>query len=179
MRVLKTLALLITSSLRDQINQAGIAAYPLECCGLMLGHLLTTSEDHARYGDNRQAIEIVAADNRWDSSVQALTEPAEAISVNGETVLDRHRRYWIDPEMILKVQRQARDRNLDIIGVYHSHPNHPAMPSECDRRLAWPVYSYVIISVQAKGGVDFRSWRLNEHHRFQAEAVKIVDKIRT
>jgi len=176
------LALLISEQLKDQISQAGAAAYPYECCGLMLGCILPAlaqAQDDGQMQDDRQVVELVPAENHWDTSVQEITDPAEENSTGAGKALDQHRRYWIDPEMMLKVQRQARDRKLDIIGVYHSHPDHPAIPSECDRRLAWPVYSYVIVSVSAAGTVDFQSWRLDEHHQFQAEAVKIVDKICT
>jgi proteasome lid subunit RPN8/RPN11 len=175
------LALLISEQLQDQINQTGAAAYPFECCGLMLGRILASPDRNQddEMQDDRQVIELMPADNRWDTSVQEVTDPAEESAPGAGKALDQHRRYWIDPEMMLKVQREARDRNLDIIGVYHSHPDHPAIPSECDRRLAWPVYSYVIVSVQAGKAADFRSWRLDEEHQFQAEGVKIVDKIFT
>lgn len=82
-------------------------------------------------------------------------------------------RYWIDPVEMLAVIRDARMRNLDMIGVYHSHPNHPAIPSECDRQLAWQQYSYVIISVQQGMANDLYSWRLDENHQFQPETVTI------
>lgn len=176
------MALLISEQLKGQISQAGATAYPFECCGLMLGRILSSpdqDQDAGEIQDDRQVVELVPADNRWDTSVQEVTDPAEDSSTGAGNALDQHRRYWIDPEMMLKVQRQARDLNLDIIGVYHSHPNHPAIPSECDRRLAWPVYSYVIVSVQVGKAVDFRSWRLDEQHQFQSEGVKIVDKIFT
>jgi proteasome lid subunit RPN8/RPN11 len=170
------MALLIPSPLKDQIHQAAMTAYPLECCGLMLGRIMPTITD-APENDDRQVTELVPAHNHWDASVQAVTDPQQDASSSGEPELDRHRRYWIDPEMMLKVQKDARDRNLSIIGVYHSHPDHPAMPSECDLRLAWPVYSYVIVSATGGQVADFRSWRLNDHHQFQAETVKIVNKI--
>jgi proteasome lid subunit RPN8/RPN11 len=182
LRGIAVLALLISEQLKGQISQAGTAAYPYECCGLMLGRILPShdpDQDDGQMQDDRQVIELVPADNRWDTSVQEVTDPAEESSSSAGQALDQHRRYWIDPEMMLRVQRKARDRNLDIIGVYHSHPDHPAIPSECDRRLAWPVYSYVIVSVQAGKAVDFQSWRLDEQHQFQAEAAKIVDKICT
>jgi proteasome lid subunit RPN8/RPN11 len=170
------LALVISEELAAEIKQAAAAAYPLECCGLMLGRILSAYADVTEV-DDRQVCELVAADNRWDVSVQEVTDPQVFSPGSDGNGLDQHRRYWIDPEMMLKVQKQARDRHLDIIGVYHSHPEYPAMPSECDRRLAWPVYSYVIVSVKAGEAENFLSWRLNDDHQFQAEAVKIVDKI--
>ena len=169
------MALLISARLQSQIEQEAASAYPLECCGLMLGQILSTSTD-AEGRDDRQVCQLVSADNRWDASVQEVTDPRGSSPMGIDKPLDRHRRYWIDPEMMLKVQKEARDRNLDIIGVYHSHPDHPAVPSECDRRLAWPVYSYVIVSVTAGKAENFLSWRLNDDHQFQSEAVKILDE---
>lgn len=166
----------ISSHLKTQIEHAAVSAYPLECCGLMLGQRLQ-GQDYDTESDSRQVVEFVPADNQWDGSVQDITDPTEPSSPGPTTKLDRHRRYWIDPNIMLKVQRGARDRKLDIIGIYHSHPDHPAVPSECDRRLAWPVYSYVIVSAAAGGATDFRSWRLSSDHQFESEAVKIVDKI--
>ncbi len=170
------MAILIPEALKVQIDHAAISAYPLECCGLMLGQIVAPSEEDPA-GDDRWVAELVHVDNRWDISVQDVTDPQAAPFENANTGLGQHRRYWIDPEMMLKVQRQSRERNLNIVGVYHSHPNHLAEPSECDRRLAWPVYSYVIISVQLGETLDFRSWRLDPQHQFQGEAVKIIYKI--
>jgi len=170
-------ALLISHYWLEQINRAATAAYPLECCGLLLGHRLALAEERSGQGGDRQVVDVAPAENRWDASLQGVTDPTLAVP-DGETRhLDRHRRFWIDPEMMLKVQRQARDLNLDIIGIYHSHPEHPAWPSECDRRLAWPVYSYVIVSVTAGQVADCRSWQLDDQHQFRPEAIKIVDKI--
>jgi len=59
------------------------------------------------------------------------------ITGSGKLGTTRRERYSIAPDTLLKVQKQARDRDLDIIGVYHSHPDHPAVPSEFDRAIAW------------------------------------------
>lgn len=85
--------------------------------------------------------------------------------------LDATRRYWIDPKELLAAQKHGRDRQLDIIGVYHSHPEHSAIPSECDRACAWPHYSYLIISVHQGQAQDYRSWSLDEQQHFQPEAI--------
>ena len=57
-------------------------------------------------------------------------------------------RFLIDPLEQLRVEKDARARGLDVLGYYHSHPDHPARPSNYDREHAWPWYSYVIVSVQ-------------------------------
>lgn len=71
-------------------------------------------------------------------------------------------RYLIDPKEYLSVEKQARADGQDIIGIYHSHPDVEAKPSEYDKEHAWPGYTYVIVSVK-KGKVDHvRAWTLRE-----------------
>ncbi|MDX2239603.1 MAG: M67 family metallopeptidase [Leptolyngbyaceae cyanobacterium bins.302] len=130
------------------------AAYPNECCGLMLGRM---------HEDDKDVVEVQAMDNGWNSNAaQALGDTA---------ALGRAKRYWINPQDLLTVMRTARNRGLDVIGVYHSHPDHAALPSECDRRLAWQQYSYIILSVQSGTVQDVQNWQLDEHHQFQPEAI--------
>ncbi len=156
----------------QQICQAVVSAYPQEGCGLILGRrlglestspVLTASDE-----DYREATAIIPVDNAWTPSVLDYTDP------HGATEHGTRDRYWIDPATLLEVQRSARQQGVDIIGIYHSHPDHPAVPSECDRRVAWPVYSYVIASVLKGQVADLQSWRLNEAHQFQPEPVKIL-----
>jgi proteasome lid subunit RPN8/RPN11 len=155
------------------IRDAAEKAYPRECCGLLIGRL---TGDGARQGSPRQVTEIYPLENRWTEAVQAVTDPDSAAN----THLDQNRRYWADPKILFQVQRDCRDRHLEIIGVYHSHPDHPAIPSECDRQLAWPVYSYIIVSVKPVAEnqsqvVDLRSWQLDDTEQFQQETVNIRD----
>jgi proteasome lid subunit RPN8/RPN11 len=75
----------------------------------------------------------------------------------------RHNRYLITPQDYLKGEMEAEALGLDIIGVYHSHPDHPNRPSEYDREWAQPYFSYLITSVQAGRAVESRSWRLSEN----------------
>jgi len=74
----------------------------------------------------------------------------------------RHNRYLISPQDYLKGEIAAEAQGLDIVGVYHSHPDHPDRPSEFDREWAQPYFSYIITSVQAGKAVESRSWRLSE-----------------
>lgn len=90
--------------------------------------------------------------------------------------------YAYAPEVMLKIQKEARDRSLNIIGIFHSHPDHPAIPSECvgvalrrHRLYPWQGYSYIIIvSVQNGKAGELQSWSLDDHHQFQAEAIENI-----
>ena len=88
-----------------------------------------------------------------------------------EMPLSKTHRYWIDPRDILQAQKYARDRNLDIIGIYHSHTDNPAIPSECDRAYAWSQYAYLIVAVQNGRATEMRNWCLNDYRQFEAENV--------
>jgi proteasome lid subunit RPN8/RPN11 len=74
----------------------------------------------------------------------------------------RHKRYLISPRDFFEAEKEARKAGLDVIGVYHSHPDHPARPSEFDREHAFPWYSYIIVSVAQGEPRDLTSWTLRE-----------------
>jgi len=76
-----------------------------------------------------------------------------------------HDRYDMDPLDMLRVEREFENSPWDIIGIYHSHPDHPSRPSQTDTDRAWPAYSYVIISVQKGSVATAQSWVLNEGER--------------
>jgi len=83
---------------------------------------------------------------------------------------DRFRRYGIDPLELLHADDEARDRGLDLIGIYHSHPNHRAAPSEFDRSRATPWYSYVILSIVDRKPREIAAWRFDDStKRFEPE----------
>ena len=129
-----------------RIREHGEATFPHECCGLLLGRLLPAGKTVER--------------------IEALRNEREE---------SRHNRFLIAPETLLKAERAARAGGLDIVGFYHSHPDHPARPSECDREHAWPTYSYVIVSVLAGAGDEVTSWTLAEDRsRFEAEEIVIA-----
>ncbi len=81
-----------------------------------------------------------------------------------------HDRFEFAPEDLKRAFDQATEFGFDIIGIWHTHPDHPAKPSETDRAAAWENWSYVILSVSAEGVQDLRSWRLF-HGQFQEEKV--------
>lgn len=159
--------LCLNADCRQAIAQAAAASYPNECCGLLVGWREAIAGAEA---DCRTVVEVVALKNAWDPSLLDYTD-AQPGSETDHSARDR---YWIDPADLLTAQRSARERGLEIIGIYHSHPDHPAVPSECDRALAWPLYSYVIASVFAGQVTDLKSWRLDDEHQFQSEPVKMI-----
>ncbi len=156
----------------ESITQLAIASYPSEGCGLLVGQRIFAAGDDLAQTDEvyRVVRAVVATENAWELSRLDYTDFQSA----GETDHSDCDRYWIDPADLLAVQKSARQRGLEIIGIYHSHPDHPAVPSECDRALAWPVYSYVIVSVIAGQIVDLKSWRLDDDNQFQPEPVKMI-----
>ena len=81
-----------------------------------------------------------------------------------------HDRFELDPKDFVTADAQARRDGLEIVGIWHSHPDHPARPSETDRAKAWEGYSYVIASVTNEGVVELRSWRLDDG-RFLEERI--------
>lgn len=135
------------------------STYPDECCGLLLGKLSQNS---------KTLVEVIATENAW--SVETA-EFFSSIRASADVASKKRHHYTIAPEVMLRAQREARDRQLDIIGIYHSHPDHPAMPSEFDRVYAWYQYSYIIVSVpQGKAGT-LKSWSLDDNHQFQPEEI--------
>jgi len=112
------------------IRECGARDYPNETCGAMLGV----------DGERREVRALFPLVNRRDDS------PRNRFSVTAEDVR--------------AAERAATEQGLELIGWYHSHPDHPARPSEFDREHAWPWYSYVIVSVAAGQPQDMTSWRL-------------------
>jgi len=120
-------------------------AYPDEGCGVLLGR-------DANGG--REVVGIVALENRREES--------------------RHNRYLIAPEQLLAAERAARGAGLDVIGFFHSHPDHPPRPSTFDLAHAWPYYSYLIVGVVRGTAGEARSWRLAEDRsQFEEEQVEV------
>ena len=72
------------------------------------------------------------------------------------------RRFLVRPDDYREAEKQARQAGGDLLGFYHSHPDHPARPSQYDLDHAWPFFSYIIVSVRAGAPEDMTSWRLRE-----------------
>ena len=124
----------IPRPLAERVLAHARSGYPFEACGVFLG--------------------------RPQGAGPAVVEDVMPV-VNRETEKPRVR-YQIAPEDLIRIDRDARQRGLEILGYFHSHPDHPARPSETDREHAWPWYSYLIVSVQRGEPTALTSWVLAE-----------------
>ncbi|MBE9066923.1 M67 family metallopeptidase [Leptolyngbya cf. ectocarpi LEGE 11479] len=157
------MALTLTQEHIASMQAHAAQAYPHEGCGLLVGTLDAAA--------GKTLVRLVLLDNAWATDVAAdLAEQGHGDSAT----MTKARRYWIDPKDLLETQRQAREDGLTIIGVYHSHPDAEAVPSECDRDLAWSTYAYIIVSVRHGTAVDLQNWQLDDNHQFQPEPMKIA-----
>ena len=102
-----------------------------------------------------------------DSITRARTTHTAKHSKEG----DQRRRFAISDKDYLNAERHAAREGLTLLGVYHSHPLHPAIPSEHDLAVALPYFSYIIVSVQPEGTAHVRSWQLDEQRQFAEEAI--------
>lgn len=88
----------------------------------------------------------------------------------------RHDRILILPKDVLRAERYAREKKMDVVGYYHSHPESPAVPSQYDLDHALPVWSYVITSVIKGNVVDVRSWEMeNDRSKFNEEEMVVIE----
>jgi len=122
----------IPKAVLQAIQDHAREAYPEESCGFLIG--------------------LSGVPRRVDESRRARNVAAE----------NRSRRYMIDPLELLRADDEARKKNLDLIGIYHSHPDHPAAPSEYDRARAASWLSYVIVSVVDRQPKEVTAWQFDE-----------------
>jgi proteasome lid subunit RPN8/RPN11 len=140
----------ISGHLAEKIRAHGAETYPHECCGALLGH----DSDGASQNVVREVLELFPLVNRREDS------PRNRFSVTAQDVMD--------------ADKAAQAQGLEVIGWYHSHPDHPARPSQYDRDHAWPWYSYVIVSVQNGAPEGMTSWRLDDDREaFSPEGIEI------
>lgn len=141
--------LTISAAHLDSLRRHARETYPRECCGILLGR---------RAGDSRTVAEIVACAN--------VAQAPSAV-----------RRYSIAPEDLIRTQRAARARGLEIVGFYHSHPDHPARWSPDDLAEAyWPACSYVIIAVNRGRAAETQSFVLrgtDAGRHFESELLRV------
>jgi len=87
----------------------------------------------------------------------------------------RHNRFLLTPEDYMKAELKAEELGLGLIGVFHSHPDCPNVPSEYDREWAQPFFSYIITRVDDGRAVNHRSWRLVEDRsKYDEEEIQII-----
>ena len=113
------------------IHEHATETYPEECAGALVG---------IDSGGVRVVVDVWRAENTHEE--------------------ERSRRFLIEPLAVKKFEELAEEKDMGLLGFYHSHPDHPAEPSEYDREHAWPGYSYVIASVSGENVEDMRSWTL-------------------
>ena len=96
------------------------------------------------------------------------TEAIRNASEDGE----QYHRFLITPEDMMQAEITARKRKQDVIGFYHSHPDHPALPSDYDKEHALPFYSYIIVSVMQNKSEELTSWELTaDRKNFECEKI--------
>jgi proteasome lid subunit RPN8/RPN11 len=140
----------IAAAVLKAIHKHGEDAYPEEGAGLMLGRV---------NGAEREVSDILPLTNSREDEA-------------------RHNRYLITAEDMLAGEMEAAKRGLDIVGVFHSHPDHPNRPSEFDRDWALPFFSYIITSINHGQAVASRSWRLpDDRGQFAEETITVVEAV--
>ncbi|HEX8735927.1 MAG TPA: M67 family metallopeptidase [Pyrinomonadaceae bacterium] len=125
--------ILLSEKSIEEIEAHGERTYPHECGGMLIGHFAADG--------TKTVTELLPMENSSEES-------------------SRHNRVLILPQDVLRAERFARAKKLDVVGYYHSHPDHPARPSQFDLDHALPVWSYIIVSVEKKKAVDLRSWEM-------------------
>jgi proteasome lid subunit RPN8/RPN11 len=142
------MALHISQELVNQIHAHGENSYPEEGAGLMLGRV---------EGQHKHVTRLMVFANAREASA-------------------RHNRYLLTAQDYLQGEQEADRLGLDILGVFHSHPDHPNRPSEFDREWAMPWLSYVITSVQSGQAAGSRSWLLSEDRtHFDEEQIQLAN----
>ena len=132
------------------IQQHSIAAYPYECCGAMLGVIDQKTQ-------------------------QKVTH--KLVEINNTSTENQRRRFAISTADYQALEQHAEECQLSVLGFYHSHPNHPAIPSETDLNFAWPFFSYIIQSIYDKVPKDVYSYELDvDIHQFKEEKLMIGDQ---
>lgn len=138
----------LTHAQDQQIRREGSSAYPNECCGII-------------YGVEKNGVRFVRS-----------LEPVDNVFDEQQ----RYHRFSISAEQLMNAERAAGDRGELVLGFYHSHPDHPARPSEYDREHGWPFYSYVIVAIANREPGDTTSWQMNEGtEQFDPQPIEVVE----
>src|SRR2546426_9700179 len=128
-----------------EIGQHGERDYPFECCRLLIG--------------------------RFDANSRKAVMETYPIS-NAREEEKKRNRFLITPEELMRGEKYAREKSLDVVGFYHSHPDDRAVPSKYDLDHAWPTYSYIVVAVEKGLAADLRSWEMEtDRSRFNEEEI--------
>jgi proteasome lid subunit RPN8/RPN11 len=133
----------VYASAMNEMKSHGEDAFPNECCGFF-------------YGEENDGFRVVTLAKRIENVKEG----------------DQRRRFEISGKDYLKAERYAAKEGLTLLGIYHSHPVHPAIPSEHDLAVAMPWFSYLIVSVEPEGVDHVRSWQLTPEREFEEETIK-------
>ena len=149
----------ISHDLSERIRRHGAETFPHECCGALLGRdsAAVESGNSEESETPREVLDLFPLVNRREDS------PRNRFAVTADDVRD--------------AEKAARQHGLEVVGWYHSHPDHPAQPSQFDREHAWPWYSYIIVSVISGAPAEMTSWRLNDDRQdYSAERIEIRNR---
>lgn len=135
----------LPASLIHRIEHHAEDCYPDEGAGALLG--LT-------HDGRVEIVDLLPLENSFEAS-------------------QRHHRYQIDAQSMMMVEHAAEDRQLEVVGIFHSHPDHPAQPSEYDLEHSLPWFVYIITSIEAGMSKEIRAWRLLDD-RTQFEEVQLI-----
>ncbi len=136
----------LTQVQAQAIRAHGAEEFPFECCGALMG--------------------VVQSGEKIVQEIRRLANTHED---------ERQRRFLIAPETMRDLMAEEQRNGKTVLGFYHSHPNHPALPSETDRLWAWEWWTYIIVSVQDGVPAEMTAWRLDEELAgFEEEAIEIL-----
>jgi proteasome lid subunit RPN8/RPN11 len=139
----------LTHTALHKIKVHAMEAYPEECCGILVG---TAGET------GKEVLDVVRIGNAREEN--------------------RTRRFLITPGEYAKAEAAAGAEGLGVMGFYHSHPDHPARPSQFDLEHAWPWCSYVIVAVEGRIPAAVKSWVLKEDRSgFDEEIMNSVERV--
>ena len=137
--------LILSKTLLDKIHESAIEAYPEECCGALLGQI---------NGDEKQVQECMPILNTSNEN--------------------KKRRFMITDQDYMAAEKRARKQGYVLLGFYHSHPDHPPIPSETDKQFAWPHFSYPILAIDRKVPQVMKSYVYSEEKEPTEEPIKVL-----
>ena len=143
--------IIISTTHLSEMHAEGVTEYPHECCGGLLGEL------DPKTGD-KILKKVVPIANQWEDTDSE----------------DKRRRFAVTSDDYKRLETEASTLGISLLGFYHSHPDHPPKPSETDLKFAWPVFSYIIFSVEKSEPKELYSYTLKlDGAGFEEEAIKV------